>query len=272
MASCTFSPFSQSEVDFSERLTIRGSVQMGDGSSPADVFVWLEGLNVSAWTDEAGAFELRLPTPSTQPGGGLSGEYDLYFYVGNFGFEKIVTVLQGGYVVFGEGDIDDDGDVEGAIVLQKLADISTVMEPDEISRYDEDTRIDMRVSIRTYANPLRAEAFLAENRYILGYFFRKVNVPVGEAIYPPVGIGSAVTTLSTVTVWETGFTFPYCGLQSEVAEYEVYPYVHIVQDGLPEGLIESIAEHAGEYHPDYLRIPIRQEPGYLNVVEFVDSF
>ena len=50
-----------------------------------------------------------------------------------------------------------------------------------------------------------------------------------------------------------------------VGNYFVVPYLRIIQENLPEALIQKIGENANKYHQDYLKIPIRQDMGHLIV-------
>jgi hypothetical protein len=268
LISCTHNPFSESTANFTKRQTVKGVVRLDDGSTPDDVFVWLEGLSVSTRTDESGGFELTLPDPQTQPGGGLSGTYKIYYYLGNYGISSSSTVLSEGYFAHGEGDIDDDGNIRETIVLQKLLNISTVVEPSEIVQFvhPDSSDIKITVTLDVLVGPLRVEAFVDEtNTYFWGFFLKKLNTPLSEAFKSPSSSPPTTQQIPCHTVWEGGLYLSWYGLELELAEYEVVPYIHVVQEDLPDGLIVSIAEHGDEYHNDYLLIPFKQEPGYFAV-------
>ena len=79
---CTESPIEEN-IDISNH-TLRGKVELSDGLQPDGVFVWFKVLNMSTRTGDDGSFELNLPPASKQPGNGLDGIFNLYFYMSNY--------------------------------------------------------------------------------------------------------------------------------------------------------------------------------------------
>jgi len=100
-------------------LIVEGKVRLSDNSDPSNVFIWLEGLNISTYTDEAGEFILNIPPPQFQPGGGMSGDFRLFYYVGNYKCTSSSVVIRDGYIDCGVGDVDSEGNVNEIIILTK---------------------------------------------------------------------------------------------------------------------------------------------------------
>jgi hypothetical protein len=85
---CTGNPFWNDDIDSEDRLTVTGKVQLQDDPDPETIFIWLEGIQVSTYTNSKGEFTLELPAPQLQPGGGLTGSLKLYHYKGLFGIRS----------------------------------------------------------------------------------------------------------------------------------------------------------------------------------------
>jgi len=121
---CTSNPIFKDEDSSSQRI-VEGKIRLSDNASPESIFVWLESLDISTYTDEEGAFSLQLPPLQSQPGGGLSGEYNIYYYVGNYALASSSLVLQDGSILREAGDVDSEGNIDETVVLRKLLNIKS---------------------------------------------------------------------------------------------------------------------------------------------------
>ena len=70
---CSENPLFKDEDISSGGSDIKGKVSLNDNSPPDNVFIWLEGFNISTYSDSQGNFLLQLPPASNQPGGGING-------------------------------------------------------------------------------------------------------------------------------------------------------------------------------------------------------
>ena len=118
------------------RLSVSGTVRLGDGLDPSGTFIWLDGLDIHTTADASGNFTLELPPQQSQAGGGLTGDYRLYAYVGNYQFQSYSVVLRDGSIQYGVGDVDTNGRIPEIIILDKLVDIRTTIEPNTITEID----------------------------------------------------------------------------------------------------------------------------------------
>jgi len=68
LISCTENPFSDApEVGSTQ---IRGQVLLNNDTDNSGVYVWLEQMGVSAYTNTDGEFLISIPPPASQGGGG----------------------------------------------------------------------------------------------------------------------------------------------------------------------------------------------------------
>jgi len=270
---CTSNPIFE-DRNSSSKQTIKGKIQLSDGASPDSVFVWLEGFNLSTYTDGGGHFTIQLPPPQSQSGGGLTGDYRIFYYVGNYRIATSSAVIRNGSFEYGAGDIDTDGNVSGTKILQKLADIHTMIQPSEIPEYDS-SRVGITLSVTVTVvptmNSVEVKMPIGPGGLLTAMIFKGINSPISDAVlYGNPQLSESIHVTATRN-WQTGIKVrninltPYYTL--EAGEYEVIPYLRIVQDDLPDGLIESIGENADTFNHDYLKIPIRLNPGRLTVTE-----
>ncbi len=266
LVKCTGNPFWDDDIDSSDKLTVTGNVEMNDGSVPEDIYVWLEGLNVSASTNSSGAFTLDLPAPQLQPGGGLTGSLKLYFYVGNYEYKTAVLYVTKGYLEYGQGDLDDEGYVKKQIILEKLLDIETTVIPASVQQFDSLAFIQIILTVRNLATTVYIETIQGSTGTLIGYMFKKTDGPLTEAILNPSSRDPVMNLIIRETTFTGGARAFDLGLIAEPAQYEVFPYIRVIQAGLPEALITSIDENAHQYHTGYLNIPYRQDTGTLTCV------
>ena len=264
---CSKNPFFEKKLStLANAQIVTGQVQLNDESSPENVFVWLEGINISTYTDTNGNFELQLPPPLAQPGGGLNGSYRIFYYVGNYKIKTSSVMVVNGEFVYGQGDIDENGNILKTVVMQKLIDIKTEIQPSTIKTFDT-LRLEITVTLAPQGNAVKIEALKAPGDWLLGFFFRKINTPISEVIINPCTRSPVTEVVYFTTNWKAGLRSDNLSLEVEPVEYEVIPYLRIIQDELPDELIKSIAEGADRYHYNYLKIPFKQEVGHLTVTE-----
>lgn len=270
---CTSNPIFE-DRDSSSKQTVKGRIQLSDGASPDNVFVWLEGLNISTYTNDGGHFTLQLPPPQSQSGGGLTGDYRIFYYVGNYRITTSSVVIRNGSFEYGAGDIDTEGNIDGTKILQKLADINTVIQPSEITEYDSSRvgiTLFVTVTVVPKSNSVKVKMPIGPGGLLTAMIFKGIDASISDAVFYGNAQLSEPINVTAIRNWQTGIkarninSTPYYTL--EAGEHEVIPYIRIVQDDLPDGLIESIGENAGTFNHDYLKIPVRLNLGHLTVTE-----
>ncbi|MFQ6616016.1 MAG: hypothetical protein ACE5HZ_04520 [Fidelibacterota bacterium] len=261
VVSCTDNPFVAGE-EVSPR-SIGGRVLLADGSSPGGVFVWLEDVRVSTWTDEKGEFVLSLPAPS-QGGGvtGHSGTFSLYFYVANYGIDSAQVVLVNGDVARSRGDLDERGKLADVIHLKRILTIHTDVIPESFPRYYRG-QVAVSVTLRALSDDVTVESLKkVENRTLS----RSGLIIVDQA-------GNFVNAIGFGTTWQLApeivsreskalnmvLTWPPCELQEGL--YTMIPYLLIRQGNMPPELVEDMGEDVDDLGPSYLTMPFRRDGG-----------
>ena len=262
---CTRNPIADNKIQ-PKNLTVTGSVHLSDATLPAGVFVWLEGFKLSTMTDSAGQFRLQLPPPQTQPGGGLSGMFKIYYYVANYKFAVSTLAVVDGSFVYGERAIDKNGRI-GRITLQKLMDIESVVSPAIFPR-DSLGYLDISVAFRNPIEPIDVTAFqLRSSGQLAGVIFKRSGAPDEEAELVLTSIWPATETIAQDTDWIMHLFSRDAPLAA--GTFEILPYIFIEQKDLPVELLQSIGAGYDKWHwhPDYLKIPIKQKTAALVVTD-----
>jgi len=263
---CTSNPFGGDDDIDAGKQTIRGAVNLSDGSSPQGVYVWLDGFKVGATADSRGQFELKVPPPSAQSGsGGISGAFDLYFYMANYQLATAQVVTQNGSFIYGRGDLNAKGELHAAQYLIRFLRVTTTVTPAEVpsnfrNRVGVTATLEASIDTATVLFPSSVGGLLG------GALFRNLetgdvstfelvlNGPVGKQL-----IGKTQFSIFTV------FTLSQVeGLT--VGAYEVIPYILMAHQTVPDDLIKSLAANPKQLGPDYLKIPFRRQGGEFRIL------
>jgi hypothetical protein len=263
---CTDNPFFKDTDFLSDKLIIKGMVELDHSDDPGGVYVWLEGLNVSTYTKSDGHFDLHLTSPATLPGGATAwnGEFKIYYYLVNYKYEFSSVLIRNGKVEYGKLDVDNKGSINKRIVLTKLLGINTIISP-----YSTKTntifsqKVDLSltifgesVNIKTYV-PLddrsgcvifkRLDAELTLSKFVLANknLLRTIEISASDVWNMQLGGTDemGVKDMDPVPI-ETGL-------------YEVLPFLIIEQDELPEELLESITPYYNTFSAEYLKLPFK---------------
>ena len=262
---CTKNPIEDNKINPENNQTISGSVRLSDKSSPDDVFIWLEGTKISVRTDSKGAYKLQLPSPELQSGGGMDGVFNLYFYLANYKLASTKVSIARGKFVFGRYGINQNGILDSK-TLTKLVDISTEVQPDQYT-IGNGGYIDIYISLTNTMTTTYITTFYDyANDLVNGIIFKNRAKASSEAEFRILTIYAKTLAVAGDSVLQMSF---FSGdLKLEAGEYDVIPLIYIEQEGMPEGLLQAIGEKSGLYdvHPDYLKIPFKQQYGYLKII------
>ncbi len=264
---CTKSPLSEDKTALGTRQ-IRGAVTLDDGASPEGVYVWLQGFEVSAYTDAGGKFQLTLPAPSGQSI--LSGVFTAYFYLANYDLDSAKVFTRDGVFVYEKGDINKNGELNAPKRLQRLLRINTTVKRLNAVVTNEDSTV-VEVSLQADANPIvvtfpnacperecpvhRIGAVLLRNIATKDVYIIQMS---------PGATSRHLVTVGRVPVTRTMY-FSLNRVAIPPAVYEVIPYLLIERGDLPPGLLVSLGPNVLALGPDYLKIPFRREGGRLEV-------
>ncbi len=258
--SCTDNPFFGNDTA-KDKHVVSGKVLPASDDSPENIYVWLEQLNISTWTNVQGDFKIELP--QTDDLSGYNNDLKLYYYVGNYAIQHSNLLVVDGVFEFGKYDINNDGFIKETVYLKKLIDITTTIQPDAISE-DYSGFVDVEVKIINLDTNLLVINRMTREGVLSGYIFREINSPSTSAqridfsgvVYRGYRLYNPVTWTGSF-VWEKNF------LPS--GTYEVYPYIFLRQEDIPQELLESFGTKADQLTDAYLKIPFKHNSDILTI-------
>jgi len=251
---CNQNPFFDDDwVDLGNRR-IHGKVSLSDDSTPDSIFVWLEGFDLGTWTESDGSFELILPLASEQPGGGLWGGFDLYYYIANYQIYVADIIVQDGYVLDNNGSIGVDGEVTISPILKKLLDVSTTIEPDTVA-LDFEGVIECTIMLRAIGDPISVITSLSQDT-LLAAFIQNIENRDARIVNEDAHVNSLATIEDIPVVWM--MRIPYTANWLESGNYEIIPFVLVLQPFIPPGLLKHFGPESQSFVLDYLNIPMKR--------------
>ena len=266
---CTDSPF-DNEISPVSR-TIRGEVQLDDRrDARAGVYVWLQGLNLSARTDSLGRFELVIPnTLVGQNGAKVNGVFSLYFYVANYSIDSLAVVVREGLFEYSHSGLDANGNLLEPIRLFKILTITTIVVPPEVAQ-TYDGPIDMQTTFRATGDSVKIVVPKSVGGLLGGIFFRHRQTGKIYIDIPDEGADTSDRLLIGQEPFSRRQVFQLNGtnfreLYLPTGDFEVIPYFFIDQDNMPRGLLESLGDEVEAPTVEYLKIPFRREGGEFRV-------
>lgn len=263
--SCTSNPAGGDSISQGRR-SMSGKVILNENSSSnsslENIFVWMEEFDISTRTDAAGEFSLTLPPPGSQNNsGGVSGVFQIYFYLANYSLETAEVLIRDGEFMYGRADLDNSGSLVLDATLDKFLHVKTEIAPASVPR-SYDNIIGATVELSSTTPDSVSVVFPNSIGGSLGAIFMR-NTETGQ-IYvlsgPPDGARDKVVITQTGT--SRPFVFDLAGPTAgnlPVGRYEVIPYILVVHEPVPRQLIESLGNEVEELTPNYLKIPFRRE-------------
>ncbi|MGH1362507.1 MAG: hypothetical protein ACRBF0_03060 [Calditrichia bacterium] len=260
---CTTNPFGSGDP-IQDRSTFSGSVQFSSGAPADQILVWFETFELSVLTDNEGNFSISLPPAETQPGGGLNGVFRAFFYLPDYQLDTARVVLRNGEILFGQEDIADDGTLARSIQLEKLFEITTVLQ--RSGRYRNETvtvlcqtRLDVAIgkSVEVFSF---GDSIASGQPFIAAGILDRINTPADPFQRLIFGENASQRfskiVSAGVTEFRSNYTFQRCTLLD--GDYRIVPFVWARQKGLPEGLINALNVPFETLSLDYLRLPFRE--------------
>jgi len=271
LGGCTENPFFKDDKITPINRTIVGKVELSDGVCPNNVFVWLEGFDLSTRTDRGGKFQIELPQPSLQPGGGLSGVFKLYFYVANYQLKYVEIAVVNGNIEYSKAGLNDKGELNHTMILSKMLDLNASINPCSVKEDSQDS-ISVIITARAVEDTVWATSLFSKPSYkgdtilITGFlkkadsgeFVRTIYNKKKEYLPGFFPVSSEFPELLHLVISHQPGTLP-------VGEYEVVPYILIQQENIPADLIKSLGENVEDFGADFLKIPLKVRNNKLEV-------
>jgi hypothetical protein len=259
---CTGNSIFNDEISSLDGYSFHGSVTITGLQNAERIYVWLEAFDVGTWTDNTGYFELRLPPAGTQSGGGLTGEFSVFYYIANYGLESSRIYVEKGKLQYGERSLDEKGAIREHISLSKILEITT--DTDTIIYREFSGHIPITVSLQNLIDTVDVEYLSIYENAFDGLFLLADTASTAQAIaisYSEIKKNFIVTKPIdlTMTLWVSKYLF-------EPGDYYMIPYIYVKQKDLPIQLLRSITKDYHLFGNEYLKIPFRLNAGMLTVL------
>jgi len=266
LSNCTENPFFDDKIEVKENREIKGTALLNDGTAPEGIYIWLESFNVATFTDEDGKFKIELPQAQAQPGGGLNGVFNLYYYVANYEVLTSSILVVDGEIEYEKGDVNSNGVISETKVLTKILDIGTTVTPADV-RDDHKDFILFTVRLKNLVDTVAVGTYYNVWGTPSSLVIKHIDSPIEESILIQGTPGVyRKTVIDSVTTWKMSYAFSPNFFNG--GTYQIIPYVRIYQKELPDELLRSIDEDIFEFNYKYLKWPLKQRPGKLQVQEF----
>jgi hypothetical protein len=260
---CTSNSVFNDEISSKDGYTFRGTVQIFDSHDAGQIYVWLEAFNLGTWTDESGKYEIILPPASAQSGGGLSGEFRVFYYLANYGLKYSKIYIEKGKLQYGKLALDNNGAIREIIILSKILAITTYT--DTIIYYEFSGHIPITIYLENLIDTVEVEYLSIYKNAFDGVFLLADTADIDQAIpisYSEIKKNYIIAQPSklVMTLWISKYLF-------EPGNYYIIPFIFIKQKDLPSLLLTSISEQYQAFGTEYLKLPFRRETGILKVLE-----
>lgn len=268
---CTENPFSDPPVVGTSQIS--GTVLLRHDFDNSGVYVWIDQIEVSAYTNSDGDFLITIPPPASQGGGGgIDGDLIMYFYLANYKLDSVRVSFLRGVPVVSKGDLNEKGDVARIIKLSKLLNVELSFLKKSISMSSSDS---LRIKITLTSpeiEPVASVMAKANTREYTppspAFFISKIDSE--EDIFKINDIGYHVELVnfinkSVTVIYDMAVGFSAGELPT--GTYEVIPFVKVRDVNPPLALLNSLGEHVLEYHSDYLKLPFKRSSEKINLTD-----
>lgn len=266
--SCTSNPLSDKDEIQDSKRTITGIVELDDQLNFENIYVWLESFDIGTFTNEHGSFALSLPSPQSQPGGGVTGVYKLYFYVVNYSIKNVDVAINKGEFLFGEASIDNNGKIDSKIKLDKLLNVSTSVSPNYF-KADFIDSIYITIRLTAVDPPVNISTFIDKDGLVTGYYVRHHEIKydlTDSYLLTNAHVGSIEIGATTV-ISTSSYLYHRCELPKGI--YEIIPFIWVDQPGVPVELINNFAPYPVKLNKEYFDFPFRRNNAQIEV-EYCD--
>jgi len=251
---CTSNPFWEDQP--TKKLNISGTVTLEDRETDVPVYVWIEDIGVSGYTDADSKFSMDISGLETGDGS-FTGDVRVFYYVHNYLAQHSILNITGGRLSSSQTDFDQDGILREPVVLDKLASFDLNCDNSWNRAAGDSLRVNLEISIMGHDIGIVSNVKSIDHDYIpSGVMF---YLSPQEEIYfdqdnidhlkqYDLGSGSSITW--TFTIGPDDLTAP-------AGDYYIRPWFMILQDQVPEDLFQSLSiENLETISRDHLILPI----------------
>ncbi len=260
---CVNNPFGTNDIALDGR-TIQGQVILNGSHAPEGILVWLESFDLVTHTNSNGYFDLTLPAPfASSATGGSSGSYNLYCYMANFSLGKTNIATRNGKLTMPDRIMTSEGVLREPVAMTQTLKVETRVQPQTASL----SKIHVTNGLTNFV--VRVDVTVEAVRDSVVIFFPPiVNGRYGPLLFRNLETGEVKVLFSTVATfvrsdYDTVKTQPETRTMVvplypddlQVGEYEIIPYLFVIDETLPEGLRKKLRLELTEPGPEYLDVP-----------------
>lgn len=263
-AGCTHNPFGGDD-EISSKRTVSGQVNLERSDNSGGLYLWLEGIDTGTFSDREGNFQLTLPPPASQPGGGYTGSANLYFFMANFRMDSTKLILRNGEFLYSQGGIDEKGNFREQRNINKLMSINTTLSPASIDTSFSGI-IRATITIDVWDSQIELQTVKSNFQY---FAIAEVEKQNADPQFVRSFITGAIKADTTLTRGRHTFVsdYYYQPYFLPPGEYALMPYIWINQNNIPPKLIESLNAPYARYNESYVNLPFQRSGGKFIVRE-----
>lgn len=261
---CEQNPIGETKIDIPNR-SINGTVDLDHPDmNPEGVFVWLEGFDMFTYTDPQGKFEFLLPPPTAQATSkGVSGTFNLFYYVANFHLGRTRVYTQNGNFLYSRGEVNSEGELTPKKTLLQKLDTHIRVRPssthsDSINIVGGKTDFLIRVDVALRAFTDSVVVFypgIVENVFS-PLMFRNVENNQVKVVSSTVAgfVKAPYDTVKTAPLLRT-MVVPIFPDELGKGTFEVIPFILVENLDIPEGIKRELELDFLVPGEEYLKVP-----------------
>ncbi len=246
-------PFGEDEIQ-GDNQTIHGKVTAIGAPSSANIYVWLDVIDIGTFTDANGEFTLKLPPKSTlNATGSVTGDFDLYFYTINYSLVKKKLVIRDGSFYYNNGDVDDRGRVKNISLVKTFnAETCASFKLPQQPGY----QYGLSTTAHFTGKSNNFEINIPNGTMVLLGGILIIDLESGEVYQHQLASGKNNDFVARLTFQEKIWSFhPNVGEEIVLGkEYQIVPYIFPYYPELPGGLLKSLDISEYGVNKDYLSL------------------
>ena len=251
---CTSNPFWEDQP--TKKLNISGTVTLENRETDVPVYVWIEDLGFSGYTDADSKFSIDISGLETGDGS-FTGDVRIFYYVHNYLAQHSILNITGGRLASSQTDFDQDGILLQPVVLEKLASFDLNCDNSWSRAAGDSFRVKLEISIMDHDIGILSNVKSIDHDYITsGVMF---YLSTQEEIYFDQNnidfLMQYELDSGTLATWT--FTIGPEDITAPSGDYYIRPWFVIHQDHVPDALFQSLGiEDLEMISRDHLILPI----------------
>jgi len=251
---CTSNPFWEDQP--TKKLNISGTVTLENRETDVPVYVWIEDLGLSGYTDADSKFSIDISGLETGDGS-FTGDVRIFYYVHNYLAQHSILNITGGRLASSQTDFDQDGILLQPVVLEKLASFDLNCDNSWHRAEGDSLRVKLKISIMGHDIGILSNVKSIDHDYIPSGLMFYLS-PQEEFYFDQNNIDFLMQyELDSGTLATWTFTIGPDDLTAPSGDYYIRPWFVILQDHVPDALFQSLGiEDLETISRDHLILPI----------------